>query len=180
MLKVVIFLGVIWAVFLMDLWLPLSESFALIPRDLSRVPGIVAITFLHKDVGHILANSVPLMVLLTLMVVSRNAAWTTIAWLIVVGGCLLWLVGRNGNETHVVSHVGASLLIFALVTFFLSVAVFERRWVTMAIAVLVGFLYGGSTLWGVLPTTRGVSWDGHLCGAIAGVLVALTQAKRLN
>lgn len=134
-------------------------------------------TFLHKDISHILANSVPLTVLLMLMVVSRTNAWDTVAGLIVVGGSLLWLVGRNGTQSYVVAHVGASLLIFALVTFFLSVAWFERRWITMAMAVLVGFLYGGSTLWGVLPSSRGVSWDGHLCGAVAGVLVAMIQSK---
>lgn len=178
--KVIVFVGVIWVAFLMDLWLPLSESLALIPRDFSRLPGVVAITFLHKDLSHIVANTVPLIVLLSLMVVSRNNPWANVTGLIVVGGGLLWLAGRNGSETLIVSHVGASLLIFALVTFLMGVAFFERRWVTMAVAVVVGFLYGGSILWGVLPTTRGVSWDGHLCGAIAGVIVASTQKKAIG
>ena len=173
--KVLIFVGVIWVVFFLDMALPLSEWFGLIPRTIRRIPGIIGMTFLHQGLGHILSNTVPLIVLLTLLAGSRANSWTTVAALIVVGGSLLWLFGRNGTDTHQISHVGASLLVFALVTFFLSAAWFEKRLVPMLIAVLVGFLYGWSTLMGVIPTGGGVSWDGHLCGAIAGVIVALMQ-----
>ena len=173
--KVLIFVGVIWIVFFLDMALPLSEWFALIPRTIGRIPGIVAMTFLHKGLGHILSNTVPLIVLLTLLAGSRANSWTTVAALIVVGGSLLWLFGRNGTQAHQISHVGASLLVFSLVTFFLSAAWFEKRLVPMLIAVLVGFLYGWSTLMGVIPTGGGISWDGHLCGAVAGVIVALMQ-----
>ena len=162
-------------VFFLDMALPLSEWFALIPRVLQRIPGIFAMTFLHKDLGHIFANTVPLIVLLTLLAGSRANSWLTVAALIAVGGSLLWLFGRNGDDSLQISHVGASLLVFALVTFFLSAAWFEKRVVPMLIAVLVGFLYGWSTLMGVIPTGGGVSWDGHLCGVVAGVIVALMQ-----
>jgi membrane associated rhomboid family serine protease len=178
--KVLMFVGVIWLVFFLDFALPLSDWLALIPRTLSGLPGIFGITFLHKDLGHLLANTVPLTVLLMLLAGSRVNSWTTVVGLIVVGGTLLWLFGRNGTENFVVAHVGASLLIFALVTFFLAAAWFEKRLVPMGIAVLVGFLYGGSTLMGVIPTAGGVSWDGHLCGAIAGVVVALAQSKAIG
>ena len=76
-----------------------------------------------------------------------------------------------------VSHIGASLLVFGLITFFLAAAWFEMRVVSIVIAVLVGVLYGGSLLWGVVPMQRGVSWDGHLCGAIAGIIVAFLQSR---
>ena len=178
--KVLIFVGVIWAVFFLDIVLPLSEWFALVPRFVSGLPGILAMTFLHKDFSHILANTVPLIVLMTLLAGSRANSWPTVASLIVVGGSLLWLFGRNGTDRLIVSHIGASLLVFSLVTFFLSAAWFEKRLVPMLIAVLVGFLYGWSTLMGVIPTSSGVSWDGHLCGAIAGVIVALMQPMLLK
>lgn len=178
--KVLIFVGVIWSVFFLDLVLPLSDWFSLVPRFISHLPGIVGMTFLHKDLGHILANTVPLIVLMTLLAGSRANSWTTVTALIVVGGSLLWLFGRNGNDARVVSHIGASLLVFSLVTFFLSAAWFEKRLVPMLIAGLVGFLYGWSTLMGVIPTGSGVSWDGHLCGAVAGVIVALMQPILIN
>ena len=147
----------------------------MVPRYLSGIPGIGAMTFLHADFGHLMANTFPLIVLLTLLAGSRANSWQTVASIAVLGGLLLWLFGRNGTDNQIVSHVGASLLVFGLVTFFLAAAWFEKRLVPMLIAAVVGFMYGWSTLTGMLPITRGVSWDGHLCGAIAGVLVAWLQ-----
>ena len=37
---------------------------------------------------------------------------------------------------------------------------------------MVIFLYG-SMIWGVLPTKQAISWEGHLAGLLAGILVAL-------
>ncbi|MDA8563471.1 rhomboid family intramembrane serine protease [Mariniblastus sp.] len=174
---VLTFVAVIWFAFFADWALPLSEWFALIPRDLARLPGIVAMTFLHADFRHLLANTVPLIILLTLLSGSRVNSWQTVTMIVVTGGTLLWLFGRNGTQLHVVSHIGASLLVFGLITFFLAAAWFEMRVVSIVIAVLVGVLYGWSLLFGVVPMQRGVSWDGHLCGAIAGVIVAFVQSR---
>jgi len=172
---VLIFVGVIWVVHLLDIFLPLGESLGLVPRYLSGILGIGTMTFLHRDFSHLMSNTFPLIVLLTLLAGSRANSWQTVASIAVLGGLLLWLFGRNGDDATIVSHIGASLLVFGLVTFFLAAAWFEKRLVPMLIAAVVGFMYGWSTLTGVLPLTKGVSWDGHLCGAIAGVLVAWLQ-----
>ena len=174
---VLTFVGIIWIIFFVDWALPLSEWFALIPRDLSRLPGVAAMTFLHGSIAHLLANTVPLIILLTLLAGSRANSWTTVAMIVLIGGGLLWLFGRNGTQAHVVSHIGASLLVFGLITFFLSAAWFEMRITSIVIALLVGVLYGWSLLVGIVPNQRGVSWDGHLCGAIAGVVVAYVQSR---
>jgi membrane associated rhomboid family serine protease len=177
---VLTFVAVIWVAFFADWALPLSEWFALIPRDVARLPGIVAMTFLHGNFGHLLSNTVPLIILLTLLSGSRANSWQTVTMIVVIGGALLWLFGRNGTDSHVVSHIGASLLVFGLITFFLAAAWFEMRVVSIVIAVLVGVLYGWSLLFGVVPMQRGVSWDGHLCGAVAGVVVAFAQSRLTN
>ncbi len=171
---VLMFVAVIWGVHLLDLFLPL-EQWGLIPRSLAGVPGIATMTFLHRDFGHLVSNTFPLIMLLTLLAGSRANSWQTVAMIAGLGGLLLWLFGRNGDDNHVVAHIGASLLVFGLVTFFLSAAWFEKRLVPTLIATVVGFFYGWSTLTGVLPLTKGISWDGHLCGAIAGVMVAWVQ-----
>ena len=50
--------------------------------------------------------------------------------------------------------------------------------VPMLIAVLVAFIYGGASIGGILaPMNETISWDGHLCGAIAGGLVAYVLAR---
>lgn len=174
---ILIFVAFIWVVFFADWALPLSEWFALVPRNFARLPGIIAMTFLHGNIGHLLSNTVPLIILLALLSGSRANSWQTVAMIALTGGVLLWLFGRNGTDSHVVSHIGASLLVFGLITFFLAAAWFEMRIVSIVIAVLVGFLYGWSLLSGVVPMQRGISWDGHLCGAIAGVIVAFIQSR---
>ena len=84
-----------------------------------------------------------------------------------LGGGLLWVVGRPAV------HIGASGLISGLTTFLILSGFLEKRIVPLLIAVLVGFFYGGSLVLGVIPRFGSqVSWEGHLCGAIAGSVIA--------
>ena len=88
------------------------------------------------------------------------------------GGALLWMLGRNGDSNQPVIHVGASGLVYGLIAFLIVAGFLERRPISLGVAILVGFLYGGTLLYGVLPTQPGVSWDGHLFGALGGAAVA--------
>ena len=88
-----------------------------------------------------------------------------------VSGILLWLVGRNGSDRLEVVHVGASGLVMGLITFLIASAVIERRIIPMVVAVVVGLLFGTNLLFGFIPA-KGVSWDGHICGALGGIIVA--------
>jgi membrane associated rhomboid family serine protease len=165
---VLAFLGSIWAVFLLDLFLPL-EALGLVPRQLTGLVGIVAMPWLHANVGHLLSNSLPLLILLTLLAGSRAGSLGVVVLILSQGGLLLWLFGRSAI------HIGASLLVFGLVSFLLASGLwFERRPMPVVIALVVAFLYGIPLILGVLPWFSGqnVSWDGHLFGAVAGVLVA--------
>jgi membrane associated rhomboid family serine protease len=163
---VAMFIGAIWAVFLLDRFLPL-ERFGLVPRQWSGLIGVVAMTFLHANWSHLLSNTVPLFILLTLLAGSRARSGGIVVAIILVGGMLLWLFGRTAL------HIGASLLIFGLITFLLaSGLLFERRPVPVIVALIVGLLYGFTLLAGVLPRVgsgNAISWDGHLSGALAGL-----------
>jgi membrane associated rhomboid family serine protease len=131
--------------------------------------------FLHANLQHILSNTVPLLVLLTLLAGSKARSWEIVSEVIVLGGLLLWLFGRHAN------HIGVSGLIFGLVAFLIVSGVLERRILPLFVSVVVAFLYGGTLLSGVLPRVGShVSWDGHLFGAVAGGLVAyaLTREPR--
>jgi membrane associated rhomboid family serine protease len=135
--------------------------------------GVVAMPFLHQDLAHIISNTPPLVVLLALLAGSRGNSKMIVFALISLGGILLWLFGR-GNSLH----IGASGLVFALVSFLIAAGVFERRMTSLVVSILVGFFYGTTLLMGILPNQQGVSWDGHLLGGIAGVVVAWFMLKR--
>lgn len=171
---VLIFLGVVWGVFLINLVLPYSlNSLGLTPRHLLGLSGVVTMPFLHSSWGHLLSNTIPLFVLLTLLAGSRTGTWEVVAGIVVLSGLLLWLIGRPGT------HVGASALIFGLIVFLIASGLLEKRVMPLVIAILVGFLYGGTLLWGILPHFgEAVSFEGHLCGAVAGGVIAWTLQKR--
>ena len=167
------FVGTIWIVFAFDVFLPL-EQLGLVPRSGRGLVGIVAMPFLHGSVAHLMSNTVPLLVTLLLLAGSRANSVGIVLGIALLGGAGLWLFGRTAL------HIGASGLVFGLVAFHIFAGVFERRARSIGIALVVGALYATTLLQGVLPNQRGVSWDGHLIGALAGVVVAFVTAGRLR
>jgi predicted amidohydrolase/membrane associated rhomboid family serine protease len=169
---VLLFVGVIWAAFAVRLVFPAVKDFGVVPRTPLGLVGIPAMPFLHADLGHVLGNTVPLVVLLSLLAGSRARSWRIVAGVVLLGGLFLWIFGRTAN------HIGASGLIFGLISFLIVAGFLEKRTVPLLISLLVGFLYGGTLLWGILPRLGSeVSWDGHLAGAVAGAVVAYALTR---
>jgi membrane associated rhomboid family serine protease len=172
LLGILIFIGVIWAVFLLSLVFSSIDAFGIVPRTLGGLIGIPAAPFLHANLQHLLGNTVPLFVLLALLAGSKARSVEIVVAIIVLGGLLLWIFGRPGD------HFGASGLVFGLVAFLLLAGVFERRPVPLLVAVIVGFLYGSALFWSILPSFNSqMSWDGHLCSAIAGGIIAYALTR---
>lgn len=137
------------------------------PRTIAGLPGIVFSPLLHGSVSHLLANAVPLLVLLILL--RGNPAYhpnRTLSLIWVASGLGTWLIGR-GNATH----IGASSIVFGLVAFLIVAGFQLKRWLPAAVALLVFLLYGG-IFFGALPQAGPISWEGHLCGIIAGAWTA--------
>ncbi len=137
--------------------------------------GIIVAPLLHANWEHLFANTVPLLVLgflMTLAGMSRFIWATAIVW--VVGGFGTWLIGNVGSSCGPTDHIGASGLIFGWLAFLLVFGFFVRRVWNVIVGLVVLFAYGGVLL-GAMPVLHqcgGVSWQGHLCGAVAGVAAA--------
>jgi membrane associated rhomboid family serine protease len=111
-----------------------------------------------------------------LLIGSKARSWEAVAEIVVTGGVLLWVFGRGDR-----SHVGASGLVFGLAAFLIVSGLLERRVLSLLVAFVVAILYGGTLLGGMLPSVNtNVSWDGHLCGAVAGGVLAwaLTRSAK--
>ena len=152
----------------------LNQWFGLEPRDFGGLIGIPASPFLHAGFGHIIANTVPLVVLggMAAMASPKRFLDSTII-IVLLGGLLVWLLARGDNRVH----VGASGLVFGYLGYVVALGIFERSLRAIAMAVFAGLLYGGLIL-GVLPDQR-ISWESHLFGAMAGAAAAwiLTRDK---
>jgi membrane associated rhomboid family serine protease len=149
------------------------DRYGIEPRSEDGLVGIAVAPLLHSGWTHLEANSVPLLVLgLIVAVVSTARFFGVLAWTWVVSGLGVWLVAPSNSVT-----VGASGLVFGLLAYLLVVGFLERRAVGILVSVGVFLLYGGVLL-GVLPGQPGVSWQGHLFGALGGVLAAYHLANR--
>jgi membrane associated rhomboid family serine protease len=145
------------------------------PLEAGGLRGIVFAPVLHANWQHLMANTVPLLVLgflVTLAGLSRFVWATAIVW--ILGGFGTWLIGNLGSSCGQTDHIGASGLIFGWLAFLLVFGLFVRRVWNIVIGLVVLFAYGGVLL-GAMPVLGqcgGVSWQGHLCGAIAGIVAA--------
>jgi membrane associated rhomboid family serine protease len=161
------FIGVIWGVFVVSRFIPTLNCYGVVPRTPRGLTGIPAMPFLHRDLHHILSNTVPLFVLLAVLAGSCAQSWQAVVEIVLLGGFLLWLFGRPAI------HIGASGLVFGLIAFLIVSGFRGGRIIPLAIALVVGFVYGGTLLSGVLPRLKShISWEGHLCCAVAGGIVA--------
>ncbi len=172
--SIAIFILAIWLVFVVDTVIPASlVDWGLRPRTVDGLIGIPLMPFLHASLGHLVRNTIPLIILLLLLSGSRANPWMIVISVVLLNGALLWLFGRDAN------HVGASGLVFALISFLIVSGLIEKRLASIAIAVIVGFLYGGTLIGGVVPRLgSAISWDGHLAGATAGGIVAYVAVGR--
>ena len=155
---------------LSGMWL---NEFGVMPRSVVGLRGILFSPLLHGDWAHLLANVAPLGVMLSLLAFSRGRLlWpiTTAIWL--ASGIAVWMVGRPGF-----TQIGASGLIYGLAAYLVATAWFQRDVKSALAALVVIFLYGG-IVWGILPMRPGVSWEGHLAGAVAGVVVGMYSGAR--
>jgi membrane associated rhomboid family serine protease len=169
------FVALIWLVELVDLLLfgGALDRAGIRPRSEGGLWGIVLAPFLHAGPAHLIANTVPLLVLGWLVMVRgmRDWLWVTVV-VVLLGGLGVWLFGRPATI-----HVGASGLAFGYLGYVLMRGFFERSLAAIAIAVVAGLLYGGA-LWGVLPGQRGVSWEGHFFGLAGGAGAAGVHRRR--
>ena len=162
-----------WLVFLVNLVLPIDVNrWGLYPRSVSGILGIPLMPFLHASLGHLVGNTIPMIVLLFLLISSRSDGWLIAGSILLLSGILLWIFGRSAV------HIGASGLVFGLSSCLIVVGIRERRLIPVSIAILVVLMYGGTMLTGIIPEWRSeVSWDGHALGLLAGGLVGWCFGK---
>ena len=143
------------------------------PRTVSGLVGILFAPFLHGSFGHLIGNTLPLVVLGWFVMLRRKRDLFYVSALsALVGGLGTWLIAPSMSV-----HVGASVLVFGYLGYLLVRGVLERSFWSIAGSVAVFLLYGGA-LFGILPGEAGISWQGHLFGLLGGVLAARALAKK--
>ncbi|WP_328818614.1 rhomboid family intramembrane serine protease [Nonomuraea cypriaca] len=150
----------------------LDRQFGILGGDPDGLIGIVFAPFLHDGFGHLMANSLPLLILGFLAALRGvgKFLWASVL-IILIGGLGTWVTSPG------VITIGASGLVFGYFGFVVARGLFDRRALDIVIGIGVAIAYY-SILWGLLPNQYGISWQGHLFGLIGGVVAAWVLRRK--
>jgi len=138
----------------------------ILPRTVKGLVGIPLSPFIHTGIMHLIFNTGPIVILGGL--ICWRGKWIFLGktfFIILVGGLGLWIIGRPSY------HVGASGLIFGYFGYLVSRGILKKSFSSLIVSLITVFAYGG-LIWGLLPTYSWISWEGHLCGFVAGIVAA--------
>ena len=167
-----ILLIIIWSVKLFEIIFGYDfKQYGVLPRNLNGLVGVLFSPLIHSDTNHLLSNSLPVIILCLLIFdFYSQIAKKIFIYLYFISGLWLWCIGRESF------HIGASGLIYAMASFLFFSGILRKNTQLSAVSLLVIFIYGG-LFWGLFPIYQNVSWEGHLTGFIAGILVSFIFRK---
>jgi membrane associated rhomboid family serine protease len=178
LIPAILFVSIIWLVFLIGQTLLDRVDImrlGITPGEITGLRGVIFSPLLHSSVSHLWSNTLSLLILIWfLFYFYSKIALNVFAALWIISGVVTWLIGRNAL------HVGASGLVFAMLFFLFFSGIFRKYIPLVAVSLIVAFIYGGS-VWSILPITElidaSISWEGHLSGAISGLLMAVVYRR---
>ena len=154
---------VLWGVFFVTRVLPGILYLGITPRKIHGIPGIFIAPFLHANFNHLFFNTIPLLVLSNFILINGITHYLQVSFMIIIiSGVLIWLFARPAI------HIGASAVITGYWAF-LVINSYEEPNVTSIILAIICLYYFTGIFLGVFPQGKGVSWEGHLFGLLAGI-----------
>jgi len=168
----ILFTALLWIIKLLEYTYDTSLSlWGIYPKTISGLKGILVAPLLHGSFNHLFSNTFPLIILSCgLLYFYKHSARITIIIIYFGTNVLVWLFARQAY------HIGSSGLIYGFVTFLFFSGVIRRDKRSIALALLVTFLYG-SLVWGVLPLRNSSSWESHIFGSLTGIACAIIFRK---
>ncbi len=166
------FLFLIWLIKIIEHVLELNfVMFGIYPLKLEGLTGIITAPLVHSDFSHLIANSLPLLLLnIGIFYFYTKVAYKVFFLTYFITGLWVWFGARHAY------HIGASGLIYGFASFLFFSGVIRKDIRLAALSLLVAFLYGGM-VWGIFPFKEKISWESHLMGMVAGLVLAIYFKK---
>ena len=162
-----------WVVWTVDLVVPGTIGHGIVPRTTYGLTGIVMAPFLHASLQHLLANTIPFVLLGAIILLRGARAFTfVLVTSALISGLGVWLFGTPNTQ-----HIGASGVVFGFLGYLLIRAAYDHRISSALIAVAVAVVYGATFLTSLMPA-HGISWTGHVFGFIGGLTSARMRYRR--
>ncbi|WP_169836039.1 rhomboid family intramembrane serine protease [Corynebacterium aquilae] len=168
------YLVVLWVIYGLEILFGQSAlKFGVHPLDVTSLPDIFTAPLLHGSLQHLISNSIPGALFAFLIALSGKRAFFQSTLIIaIISGLGVWLIGGPNSV-----HIGASGVIYGWLAYLVVRGWFNSNLLQLILGVVLGLSYTG-WIWALLPTTPGVSWQYHLCGAIGGIIAARLMGTR--
>ena len=163
---------ILWVIHLLSLLLQIDLTrMGVLPRNFVGLLGIITSPLIHADFSHLISNTIPLIILgWIIFSFYPKLSFMLFIFIYLLTGLLVWIFARQ------VYHIGASGIVYGFVSFLFFSGIFRRDNKSIALALIITFLYGG-LVWGMIPGLEGISWESHLFGAITGLIAAYLFRK---
>ncbi|NOR28135.1 MAG: rhomboid family intramembrane serine protease [Lutibacter sp.] len=163
----------IWVIYFVEIKLGLNfNNYGIYPKSILGLRGVILSPFIHSDATHLFNNSIPLAVMLGCLYYFYQKIANKVLFIgLLTTGLLTWIIGRPSY------HIGASGIIYLLVSFVFFSGIFRKYYRLIALSLAVVFLYG-SMVWYIFPTEERISWEGHLSGFVTGFMLAFLYRRK--
>lgn len=167
------FVAMLWGIKLTEYYFSIEFArLGILPRTIEGFPGIFTAPLIHGDLNHLYSNTLPLLILgMIIFYFYRKVAFQLFFWIYFASGLFVWIAGSGEGY-----HIGASGLVYGFVSFLFFSGLFRKNRKSMALALLVTFVYG-SMVWGIFPLNNAISWETHFFGALVGCFFAWYYRK---
>jgi membrane associated rhomboid family serine protease len=166
------FIFILWLVKFVEWTKDVDLGFyGILPRTVKGSIGIITGPLIHGDPIHLMSNTIPLIILgVGLFYFYHRIASEVFIWIYLASGFWVWIIGREAY------HIGSSGLVYGLVMFIFWGGILRRNPRSLAISMIIFFLYGGM-IYGLFPIDESVSWESHVMGSVAGIFLAFYFKK---
>lgn len=170
-----IFIALMWIMHIIQALMGVTFiGLGIYPRDVHGIIGIFTAPLIHGGFMHLFSNTIPIFILIVIMYLAyQKSATDALVLIYIFTGIGMWLFARSSY------HIGASGVVYGLVSFLFWTGLFRKNLRSIALSLAILFLYSGYIM-GIFPGKPGISWDGHLIGALAGILVAYLLRNRIE
>ncbi|HOW10427.1 MAG TPA: rhomboid family intramembrane serine protease [Bacteroidales bacterium] len=169
-----VFVFLMWFVKAVELMFDVDLTrMGIYPLSVNGLQGILFSPLIHSGFGHLFNNSLPLFFLGTFLFYFYSEIAVKVSlWVYFLTGAAVWVTGREAW------HIGASGLIYGMASFLFFSGIIRKHFRLAGLSLLIVFLYG-SMVWGLFPDVyRDVSWESHLLGFVAGIVLAVLYRKQ--
>jgi membrane associated rhomboid family serine protease len=172
----IFFVGLIWAIHIFQAISGIDlRTLGVFPGKVEGLPGILTSPLIHASWEHLFYNSISFLILGSIVFwFYPKIALRSFFWIYFMSGLGVWIFAAPNAY-----HIGASGIVYGMVSLVFWSGIFRRNLKSIVLALIILILYAGY-FGGIVPGKEGISWESHLLGAVAGIVLAWFYRSKIE